>query len=564
MALVPLALVVALVVWALTATGSLVQTFAGVSASPARDVHRARGNDRRAGLLPWRSRDRLAPSSAHRHAMGGCGHGIRRGRPGPHGRDEPTRAVTAQRRGQWDDADPAADDNQLGGGGPVHQLRPTVVPELRGQPAGDTRSQYHSRTSFDFGLRLDRERQLRVGHPHTRAGRSRHRGARLGHPRPPRPPRTRDGARVLPRAARVAATLVGGASTPVSEGPGADPVLARGYGADFNETAYPFHPGPRPSLHSGQSESWFFGESLAPSSATVLFAHPAGSGALVRFGLLGADGSTRWGATVPVAKGASRVSERLPHGDAIGLSVQVVGSIPAHQAVIVVDGHSYELAGSLSTAVVPGPWHQAGQSQGYVVYTFTKPPMPVSASTHGGRPLHVTVISSTTKSEEISVDAPTPSAVIRSVAWDSGWQASVSTNGGPARTVPVHSFHLVQQVRIPAGRNVVTFRYQPPHLVIASILSVGAIAVLLGLLVGWLVVRRRRHPPDSDAVAGVRPKAGSGRDLSSRSSTRARSASARVSSRGGPASEGIRPHRHPTSLRSRIRPRRARLRPVRG
>ena len=62
------------------------------------------------------------------------------------------------------------------------------------------------------------------------------------------------------------------------------------------------------------------------------------------------------------------------------------------------------------------------------------------------------VLSSTTKSEEIKVDAPSASTVIRSVAWDSGWLATVSVNGGPARSVPVTSFDLVQQVRIPAGR----------------------------------------------------------------------------------------------------------------
>jgi hypothetical protein len=281
------------------------------------------------------------------------------------------------------------------------------------------------------------------------------------------------------------------------EGSGSDPVLLRGYGANFNETAYPFYPGPRPSLRSGQTESWFFGESLEPATATLLFAHASSSAALVRFGVLTADGSTHWGETVPVAIGANRVTEPLPRAHGIGLSVQVVGSLPAHQAVISVSGRSYEIAGSLSQAVVPGAWHQAGTSQGYVVYTSARAPQPVSASTRGGRPLGVTVLSSTTKSEEIQVDAPAASTVIRSVAWDAGWLASVSVNGGPAHAVPVSSFDLVQQVRIPPGRDVVTFRYRPPHLVLASVLSVGAVAVLVVLLGGWLVLRRRRKPPDS-------------------------------------------------------------------
>ncbi|HEX4163735.1 MAG TPA: hypothetical protein VHZ05_14645 [Acidimicrobiales bacterium] len=283
----------------------------------------------------------------------------------------------------------------------------------------------------------------------------------------------------------------------VSEAYGADPVLVQGYGANFNDTAYPFYPGPRPPLHSGDTRSWFFGESLESRSASLLFAKPTGSSALVRFGVLRADGSTSWASTVSLASGATQVAAHLPGGKAIGLSVQVVGSLPADQAVISVAGQSYELAGSLSSTVVPGPWHQAGTAQGYVVYTFAKPPTPITASTQNGRPLPVTVLSNTTKSEQVSVDAPAPSSVIRSVAWDSGWQANISVDGGPSHAVPLHSFDLVQKVDIPAGRVVVTFHYRPPHLTVATVLSVGAVGVLLALLVGWFVVRRRRDLPDA-------------------------------------------------------------------
>ena len=135
----------------------------------------------------------------------------------------------------------------------------------------------------------------------------------------------------------------------------------------------------------------------------------------------------------------------------MGLSVQAVGSLPPHQSLISVDGHTYELDGSLSTAVVPSHWNLAGTSQGYAVYTFDKPPAPITATTSSGRRLAVTVLSSTTKSEEIKVDAPSTSSVVRSVAWDSGWRATVSVNGGPARAVSVNSYDLVQQVRTSAG-----------------------------------------------------------------------------------------------------------------
>jgi hypothetical protein len=188
----------------------------------------------------------------------------------------------------------------------------------------------------------------------------------------------------------------------------------------------------------------------------------------------------------------------------------VVGSLPADQAVIAVGDHSYELAGSLSSAVVPGPWHQAGTAQGYAVYTFAKSPTPITASTSTGRPLRVRVLSSTTKSEQVSVEAPTASSVIRSVAWDSGWQANISVNGGASRSATVHPFDLVQKVNIPAGHVVVTFHYRPPHLTLASLLSVGAVGVLLALLVAWLLARRRRRGsplPGSAAASEREPEA---------------------------------------------------------
>ncbi len=47
-----------------------------------------------------------------------------------------------------------------------------------------------------------------------------------------------------------------------------------------------------------------------------------------------------------------------------------------------------------------------------------------------------------------------------------------------------------------------TFHYRPPHLLVASLLSIGAVLVLLVLLVGWLIVRRRRRGGASDASDG--------------------------------------------------------------
>ena len=290
--------------------------------------------------------------------------------------------------------------------------------------------------------------------------------------------------------------------TQTSEGFGSDPVLPRGYGSNFNETAYPFYPGPRPALEKGQTASWFYGETLEPDTASLVLEHPARPGTLVRFGSLLAGGSTRWGAAVDVPAGASVVNGRHPPGHAIGLSVQVLaGSLPSQRAVISVAGRPYELAGSLSSALLPGPWQLAGFSEGYAVFTLRKPAEPLTASTASGRRLPVQVISSTTKSEQLRVDAPAPSRVIRSVAWDAGWTATVSVNGGKAQAVPVRDFDLVQEVRVPAGDDLVSFRYRPPHLLLASLLSVGATVLLVVLLLVWLARRRRRPGAGSEPAA---------------------------------------------------------------
>jgi hypothetical protein len=132
-------------------------------------------------------------------------------------------------------------------------------------------------------------------------------------------------------------------------------------------------------------------------------------------------------------------------------------------------------------------------AQGYTVFGFTKPPVPIMAVTAGGRRVPVDVISDSTKSEQVRVRTTAASSLVRSVAWDAGWRASVSVNGRNPVTVKVGSFNLVQRVQLPAGDDVVTFRYTPPHMLAATVLTVGATLLLVLLGVAW-VVRRRRRP----------------------------------------------------------------------
>jgi hypothetical protein len=296
--------------------------------------------------------------------------------------------------------------------------------------------------------------------------------------------------------------------TQISENLGSDPVLPRGYGSNYNDTAYPFYPGPRPTLEPGKTASWFYGESLEPDSVNLVLGSAAKPGTQIRFGTLVAGGATRWGAAVPVPAGARTVAGRPPAASAIGLSVQVLaGSLPPQRAVVSVAGHPYELAGSLSSVLTPGPWQLAGFSEGYVVFTLRRPAEPITATTASGRRLPVQIVSSTTKSETVRLHAAASSTVIRSVAWDSGWSATVSVNGAKASAVKVSDFDLVQAVDVPAGTDVVSFHYRPPHLLLASVLSLGSTALLLVVFGIWLTRRRRGgragKDPDVSAAAPV-------------------------------------------------------------
>jgi hypothetical protein len=291
----------------------------------------------------------------------------------------------------------------------------------------------------------------------------------------------------------------------ITEGFVADSAMPRGFGSSFDGQGYPFFPGPRPVLSSGKRSSWFFGESLEASSARLLLTKPAASPAVVRFGVIGSDGGVRWGAPVSVAAGAVAVSSPLRQVDGVGLTVQVLGSgssLPAHLGVIDVAGQAFELDGALSSAIVPGPWRQVGMAQGYTVFGLNKPPVPIMAVTAGGKRLPVKVLATTTKSETVRVVAPGPTSIVRSVAWDSGWRGSVSVDGGSPNTVPVESYDLAQRIRIPAGDDVVTFGYTPPHLRLATLLSSGGTLLLIALGVVWVVRRRRRRRGPPEGAAG--------------------------------------------------------------
>ncbi len=220
----------------------------------------------------------------------------------------------------------------------------------------------------------------------------------------------------------------------VTEAHGTDPVLPLGIEADVPDSGYPTYPAPRGALATGQSSSWFFGESLRPRQASVLLTAPAPVGGVrIRFGTVHADGATTWGAPVTVVTGARSAAGRLPPGAAVGLAVHVIsGRLPPHQATIAEGTRTYELDGSLSNVVRPGLWRPSASIDHYSLFARTAAPHPLYAVPHAGDPSpHISVVSDAANAETFRVRTASPAVVVRDVAWDAGWHASVSVNGGP-------------------------------------------------------------------------------------------------------------------------------------
>jgi hypothetical protein len=297
------------------------------------------------------------------------------------------------------------------------------------------------------------------------------------------------------------------------ESRGGDPELPLGTKANYQDSAYPFYPGPRGTLAAGHTSTWFFGESVAPSSASLLFAQPA-TAAVVRFGLIdGASDAVTWGPPTEVDTGATQVTGSLiPPGTSalgratapsgVGLAMQVMlGTVNGFQGTVQVDSRAFELDGSLSAALRSPRWRDVGGVEGYTLFARTIPPTPIYSLLPGGRhgpSLEVT--KNQTKIETVKVDANQPLTIVRDVAWDGGWHGSVTVNGRHTEQLKVTHHGLVQQVVVPPGDDVVTFRYVPPHMVVAIVVSLAGVGFLLAALLLMAVRRMRRRLARSVAV----------------------------------------------------------------
>jgi hypothetical protein len=100
----------------------------------------------------------------------------------------------------------------------------------------------------------------------------------------------------------------------------------------------------------------------------------------------------------------------------------------------------------------------------------------------------------TSGGEKMTVAAKRPALLVRSVAFEPGSTATLTPSGGGAvRLLAARRLGLIQAVRIPAGKFVVTWSYAPRSVEIGVWLSFGSVIVAMLLSVVYFEDRRRRR-----------------------------------------------------------------------
>jgi hypothetical protein len=154
------------------------------------------------------------------------------------------------------------------------------------------------------------------------------------------------------------------------------------------------------------------------------------------------------------------------------------------QAVLRSEGQgTYRLDGSLVDDVTQPNWHFAGMIGPFCVFYNSAAAGRAWVENRSGS-AHI-VSDAPWGDETIRVESPSPSTLVRSVAYDPGWRAYLGGTG-----LPVRRLGLIQTVDVPAGTHLVTFRYRSPHLSTGA-LATSASVVLIVLLAIWPRLRSR-------------------------------------------------------------------------
>ncbi|MFI5036495.1 MAG: hypothetical protein ACHQFZ_09865 [Acidimicrobiales bacterium] len=158
---------------------------------------------------------------------------------------------------------------------------------------------------------------------------------------------------------------------------------------------------------------------------------------------------------------------------------------------------SYQLDGPFEIAMSSPRWRLASTPGAHSVFRATRVSAPdwLVDATAGQRVTHVR--DAAWGDSWVSVNAPRPVVLVRSMAFLPGWRATARNAAtGASVNLPVTRHGLIQEVRVPSGRWVVHFHYHAPHIELGLVGS-GVTSLLWLAGVGWMLTSRRRRATTS-------------------------------------------------------------------
>ena len=262
------------------------------------------------------------------------------------------------------------------------------------------------------------------------------------------------------------------------------------------------------ALRSGVARPWYFGGMLTLSRWEVPVEQ--GDAAHVQVGLVTASGGYRWlpaGDVTVTGDGTGKaLVVSLPDATASGglvvrpTSGRVTVGIPS---AFTAETGAVSLDGPLQYGVVPPRWTFTGTVGPFGVFHSHAARGWARVRAPGGGPAPAGASVTATApgpygTQTITVRAPGPVLVQRSVAWTTGWKASVQRVGtgepGASRPLTVQRNGVIQQVDLSGpGEYRVTFRYRPAAALVGLMVSGVAGLGLLGWAAGELLGARRRR-----------------------------------------------------------------------
>jgi len=246
-----------------------------------------------------------------------------------------------------------------------------------------------------------------------------------------------------------------------------------------------------PSPGTAATRSLYLGQVLDVSTVSVVLEHPGGhrGRAAPRIGVVGIDGRTSWPNASVVATGDGWTARFARARPGVGIVVVGAGGTVSARSSVVAMGGTYSFDGVLQDAVGQAGWRYVGLWQGFVRFDrlHVRPPVWLAGSPRARvRQLSVGADGSVL----VAVSAPEPVVVVRSEAYQKGWHVdAVPVGGGPTRSLPVVADGLVQEVHVPAGSYLLTFRYRASGLTLGLL---GSSLALGGFVVLGIVAWRRR------------------------------------------------------------------------